>query len=73
MWNLNSPVNCPNLVNGFDFRTETTMDTQHFAVDNGSQWQIIKYFCAVFPWIRVAVLPVDFVVETIDLRDLPKS
>lgn len=47
------------------------MKAEHLAVDQGGQRKIVKGFCEVFPDIGVAVLSAAFVVEPIDLCDLP--
>ena len=63
---FNLPIDGSDLVDGFDLRTETTVNTESFSVDDGSERKVVEDFCAVFPGIGVAILSVDFIVKTID-------
>ena len=72
MGNFNFSVNGSDLVDGLDFWTETSVNTESFSVDDGSDWQVVKDFCAVFPWIGVSVLSVDFIIKAINGGDLSK-
>ena len=70
MWDFNFSVNSSDLVDGLDFRTETSVNTESFSVNDGSDWQVVKDFCTVFPWIGVSVLSVDFIIKAINSGDL---
>lgn len=43
----------------------------HLLVDQCGERQVVKQVCEVLPDIGVAVLPQTFIVEAIDLCDLP--
>jgi hypothetical protein len=70
VWNLNLSINGSNLVNGLNLWAETSVDTECFSINDGTDWQVVKDFCAVFPWIRVSIFSVDFIIEAIDSCDL---
>ena len=72
MGDLNFSIDGSNLVDGLDFGTETSMHTENFVINNGSQRKIVKDFCAVFPRIRVSILPVNFIIESIDGGNLSR-
>ncbi len=46
------------------------MNAEGFPIDNGSNGQVIKDFGAVFPWVGVSVLSVDFVIKAVDSSNL---
>lgn len=71
MWDLDLSIDCSDLINGLDLRAETTMNTEGFSINNGSDWQVIEHFSAVFPWVWVSVFSVDFVVKSVNSCDLP--
>lgn len=48
------------------------MDAEDLIIDDGSQWEVIKDLCAIFPDIEASILPQALVVEAIDLCDLPR-
>lgn len=58
------------IINGPDVWWETSVDTKHFILYDGSEWQIIEYVCAVSPNIQRLILSETLVIETIDLCDL---
>ena len=70
MRHLNSSIDGSNLVNGFDFWTQSSMNTEDFSVDDGSDGKVVEDLSTVFPGIRVSILSVDFVVKTINSGDL---
>ena len=72
MRDFNFSVNSSNLIYSFDLGTEASMYTEGFSVDNGSDWEIVKYFSAVFPWVRVSIFSIDLIIKTIDGCDLSK-
>jgi len=67
---LHSSVNKSDLIDGLDFRGETTMDTEDFTFDNSTDAKIIEDLCAVFPRVGISVLSNGLVVEAIDGGDL---
>jgi hypothetical protein len=66
------PVDSPNLIDGFDFGTESAMDTENFSIDDGSNREVIKDFSTIFPWIRISIFSINFIIESIDCGDLSK-
>lgn len=58
------------LVDGLDFRAETSVDTECFSVDDCSEREVVEDFSTVFPGVGVSVFSVDFVIETIDSGNL---
>ncbi|KAJ9105129.1 hypothetical protein QFC19_003587 [Naganishia cerealis] len=48
------------------------MHTKHPSIDYSSKAQIIKHITTISPHIHAAVFPLAFVVETINLGDLPR-
>ena len=60
------------LVKGPDLRTQTTMDAEHFAVNNCTENQEIKDLATCFPDRRVAVLLLALFVEPVDLCNLAR-
>lgn len=70
MRNLNFSVDGSDLINSFDLRTESTMDTESFSVDDGTNRQVVEYFSAVFPGVGISVFPVDFIIKSINSGNL---
>ena len=70
MRDLHSSVDESDLVDRFNFRGETTMNTENFAIDNSSDAEVVEDFSAVFPGIGVSVLSNGLIVEAIDGGDL---
>lgn len=68
--NLYFSINSSNLVNSFYFRTETSVDTKSFSINNCSNWQIIKHFGAIFPRIWITIFSVDFIIKSINSSNL---
>lgn len=69
---LHASVDQPDLVDGLDLGRQSSVDTEHFALDNGSDSKVIKDFSAVFPGVGIAVLSDCLIVEPVDRRDLPR-
>ena len=59
-----------NLVECVDAGAEAAMDAENALIDDGGQGHVVKYFSAVLPRIRTAVLAEALVVEAVDLRHL---
>lgn len=72
MRNFNFSINGSNLVDGLDLWAETSVDTECFSVDDGTNWKVVKDFGTVLPWIWVSILSVDFIIKAVDGCDLPK-
>ena len=70
MRNLYPSVDSANLIDGLNLWRKSSMNTQHFSVDDCSEWQVVKYLCAVLPGIGVAVFAIDLVKEAVHLGDL---
>jgi hypothetical protein len=70
MRNFHSSINESDLVNGFDFRRETTVNAEDLALNDSSDTEIVEYFSAVLPWVSVSVLSNGLIVESIDSSDL---
>lgn len=68
---LHSSVDESDLVDGLDLWGQSAMDTEHLALDNGSDSEIVEDFGAVFPWVSIAILPDSLIVEAVDSGDLP--
>lgn len=58
------------LVDGANFRAETTMNTENLAVDDSSKDQEVEYLATGLPDRSVTVLLLTLLVETVDLSDL---
>ena len=63
-------VNSPHLVDSFDFRGKPSMNTQYFPLDQSSKRQIIKCIIKIFPRSRTSVFLDNFIIESIDSRNL---
>lgn len=48
------------------------MDTEDPTINYRTKGQVVKYLATVSPYIGAAVLARAFVVEAVDLRDLPR-
>jgi hypothetical protein len=70
--NFNFSINGSNLVDGLDLWAETSVDTESFSVNDGTDWKVVKDFGTVLPWIWVSILSVDFIVKAVDGCDLSK-
>jgi len=70
MRNFYSSVDGSDLVDGFYLGTESTMDAEYLAIDDGTNWQIVEDFGAVLPRIGISVFSVDFIIKAIDCGDL---
>lgn len=69
--NLLSSCDNSDLVDGADFGTQTAMNAEDFAIDDGSKNEEIKNVAASLPDRRVAILRLAFFVEAVYLRNLP--
>ena len=46
------------------------MDAEDFTLYDGANTQVVEYFSAVFPWVRVSVLSDSLIEESINCRNL---
>uniref|UniRef100_A0A1J3KBL9 Uncharacterized protein n=1 Tax=Noccaea caerulescens TaxID=107243 RepID=A0A1J3KBL9_NOCCA len=65
-------VNGPDLIDSLDLRAESSMNTKDLSIDDSSNGKVVKNFCAIFPRVRVTVLSVDLIIESIDGCDLSR-
>ena len=70
MRHFNSSVNSSNLVDSLDLGAETSVHTEDFSINDGSNGKVVKDLSAVFPRIGVTVLSIDLIIKTIDGCDL---
>lgn len=61
----------PDLINSPDLRTEAAVHTQNGPIDNGSEDKEVEYLAASLPHRGVAILCLTFLIEPVDLGDLP--
>lgn len=59
------------VVESVDGGRQSTVEAKDLAVNQGRQRQVVEEVRKVLPHIGVAILPQTFVVETVDLSDLP--
>lgn len=65
------PINGLDLIQGVDVGGEATVHAEDLLVDDGRQWEEVHNFGAVAPDVYTAILAQTFVVEAVDLRNLP--
>ena len=70
--NLLGPCDNTDLIQGADLWTQSAVHTEDLSVDDRSQSQKIKDLAAGFPDGGVAILLLTLLVETVDMRDLPR-
>ncbi len=70
MRNFLSAGDNTDLIDGTDLRTQTTMNTENFTINNGSKNKEIEDLAARFPNRSIAILLLTLLVETINLGDL---
>lgn len=68
--NLHSSFNQADLIKRLDIGRETTVDTEDFTFDNGTNTEVVENFGAVFPWVRVTILSDSLIIETVNGSDL---
>jgi hypothetical protein len=72
MWDFLCSGNHSYLIQSADFRRKSTMHTEYFAIDDGSQGKKVEDLATAFPDGGVAILLLTFLVEAIDLGDLTR-
>lgn len=70
--NLLGSSNDAYLVKGTDLRTQTTVDTKHFPVNDSTEDQEIKDLTTSFPDRGIAIFLLAFFVKSVDLCDLAR-
>eukprot|EP00982_Pelagococcus_subviridis_P015934 31439-Pelagococcus_subviridis.AAC.31 len=66
------PVYRTRLIQRAHVRRQAAVDAQHLSVDQRGEGEVIEHVRAPPPRVRVAVLPLALVVESVHLRDLPR-
>lgn len=61
----------PNVVQGLDARRKPSVQTEELILNHSCRGKKVKELSKAFPDIRVTILPAAFIIETIDLSDLP--
>ena len=69
VWNLHSPVDESDLIQGLDLWGETSMDAENFALDDSTNSKVVEDLSAVLPWVGVTILAHGLLIETIDRGD----
>jgi len=59
------------MVESVDGRGKSTVQAEDRILDKGGEGKVVKEVCKAFPDVCVAVLPQAFVIESINLRNLP--
>jgi hypothetical protein len=67
---LHASFNKSDLINGFYVWRKSTVNAENFALDNGSDTKVVKYFCTVFPRVGIAVFSNGLIIEPIYSSDL---
>jgi len=70
MRDFHSSVDKSDLVDGLDFRRESSMDTEDFAFNYGTNAEVVKDFGAVFPWVCISIFSNCLIIEAIYGGDL---
>ena len=70
MRHLLDPVDGTDVAKRVEGRAETSVDTENFVVNNGSEGQIVEDLGAVAPNVDTTIFLEAFVVESINLRNL---
>ena len=73
MRNFDSSIDGSDLIDGFDFGAESTMNAKDFSIDDGSDGEVVEDFSAILPRVRITIFSVDFIIETIYCSNLPES
>ena len=69
---LLSSCNDAYLVKGTDFRTQTTVDAEHFAINYRAEDQEIEDLATCFPHRSITILLLAFFVKAVDLCNLAR-
>lgn len=72
MRDFNLAIDCPDLIDGLDFGAESTMHAEDLAINDCSNGQVIKDLSTVLPRVRVAILPINLIIKSINSRNLPE-
>jgi hypothetical protein len=69
---LHLAVDGPHLIDGLDFRRESSVDAEYLPVDERAEGEVVEGLIEVLPGSGAAVLLDDLVVEAIDGGNLPR-
>lgn len=72
MRDFNLSINRPDLIDGLDLRTESTMHAEDLAINDCSNGQVIEHLSTVLPRVRVAIFPINLIIKSINSRNLPE-
>jgi hypothetical protein len=72
VWDLLISLDGADLIKSFDVGGESAVHAQHLVVDDGSDGKKVEDLAAVAPGVCISVFVLTFVVEAVDLRDLPR-
>lgn len=61
----------PNVVQSFNTRRQTSVQAEKLIFHNGCERKVVKKFSEAFPDVGVAIFSTAFIVEAINLSDLP--
>ena len=70
MGNLNISLYSPNLIDGSDMGTQSSMDAKNLLINNCSQRKVIKNIIKHFPWTLISIFLSDFIKESINHGNL---
>lgn len=70
MGNFYFSVNCSDLINGLNLRTQSSVNTECLSINHGSNGKVVKNIGAVFPGVGVSIFSINLIVEAIDCGDL---
>ena len=63
---FHSAVDQTNLVQSLDLGGQTSVDAENFALDDGTDAEVVEDFAAVLPGVHIAVLAHGLLVEAVD-------
>lgn len=72
VWHLLKSVQCSNVIKRIDRWTKPSVQAEYLSIYQSRQRQVVEQIRKKLPYIRIAVLPQTFVVETVNLRNLPR-
>ena len=60
------------LVESTYLRTQTTVDAEHFTVNDSTEDQEVEYLATSFPYRGITIFLLAFFIKSVDLRDLAR-
>ena len=70
MWHLLLPVDRPNLIEGVNRWTQSSVNTEYFIVDDCCKGKVVEDVSAVSPDIHGTIFSKTLVIEPVNLCDL---